>query len=101
MNLFDQISEEWLAQDGVTVDSLDLGKKLEIQSDVHDTILLKSNVVIPTCTWGLTNEDSQVTLTMGSDVKSTDFMRGKYTKTIRLDAIIFKPHGDAEEIVID
>ncbi|MBR3895499.1 MAG: fasciclin domain-containing protein [Bacteroidaceae bacterium] len=92
---------KWLAQDGVTVDSLDLGKKLEIQSDVHDTILLKSNVVIPTCTWGLTNEDSQVTLTMGSDVKSTDFMRGKYTKTIRLDAIIFKPHGDAEEIVID
>ncbi|MBR2360294.1 MAG: fasciclin domain-containing protein [Bacteroidaceae bacterium] len=92
---------KWLAQDGVTVDSLDLGKKLEIQSDVHDTILLKSNVVIPTCTWGLTNEDSQVTLTMGSDVKSTDFMRGKYTRTIRLDAIIFKPHGDAEEIVID
>lgn len=57
--------------------------------DVVDTILVKSNVVIPTCSYGLSTP--QVTMQFESRVTSSQ--RNKiYTRAIRLDCIIFKPH---------
>ena len=74
-----------------------LQSKQETRADVLDTILIGSNVVIPTCSYGV--DEPQVTIEVENRV-STSQNNKTYTRTMRLDAIILKPH-EGEEIVID
>lgn len=74
-----------------------LQSKQETRADVLDTILLASNVVIPTCSYGV--DEPQVTLEVENRV-GTGQNNKTHTRTMRLDAIILKPH-EGEEIVID
>lgn len=74
-----------------------LQSKAETQVDVLDTMLVASNVVIPTCSYGLA--EPQVTLEVESRVTNKQ-NNTSHQRTMRLDAIIFKPHV-GEEIVID
>src|SRR5574344_82521 len=60
--------------------------------DAMDTILVGSNVVIPTSTYGL--DDTTVKLKITS-ARSGNAARATYTNTMRIDQIIFKPHEDA------
>ncbi|MBR5803163.1 MAG: fasciclin domain-containing protein [Bacteroidaceae bacterium] len=70
--------------------------------EVIDTILVKSNVMIPTCSYGLQDAVPQVTITAESSVTNRQVQTKQYTQTMRLDAIILKPHvGEGEEIVIE
>ena len=65
----------------------------ETTADVVDSVLVASNYVFPTCALDL--EDPQVTLRVQSNVTSS--LSSRYTRTLRLDCIILKPHeaGDA------
>lgn len=74
-----------------------LQSRQETRPDVLDTILLATDVVIPTCSYGV--DEPQVTLEVENRV-STSQNNKTYTRTMRLDAIILKPH-EGEEIVID
>jgi hypothetical protein len=58
--------------------------------DVIDTVLVASNTTVPTCSYGL--DEPTVTLKVQSTVTSTQ--TGKYTRTMRLDCIILKPHEE-------
>lgn len=59
--------------------------------DVIDTLLVGSNVVIPTCSFGL--DEPQVTLEVENRV-STSQNNKTFTRTMRLDCIILKPHEE-------
>ncbi len=74
-----------------------LQSRQETRPDVLDTILLATDVVIPTCSYGV--DEPQVTLEVENRV-STSQNNKTHTRTMRLDAIILKPH-EGEEIVID
>jgi hypothetical protein len=74
-----------------------LQSKQETRADVLDTILIGSNVVIPTCSYGV--DEPQVTIEVENRV-GTSQNNKTHTRTMRLDAIILKPH-EGKEIVID
>ena len=58
--------------------------------DVVDSVLVASNYVFPTCALDL--DDPQVTLRIQSNITSS--MSSRFTRTLRLDCIILKPHED-------
>ncbi|WP_417125600.1 fasciclin domain-containing protein [Paraprevotella clara] len=78
-------------QDGKQVNDIKMKNPIsgtysyETVPNVVDTILVASDYKIPTCSYGLS--EPQVRLTVESD-RSTS----KYTRILRLDCIIFKPH---------
>ena len=74
-----------------------LQSKMETTPDVLDTLLLGTNIMIPTCSYGV--DEPQVTLEVENRVGTSQNNR-THQRTMRLDAIIFKPHV-GEEIVID
>ena len=67
---------------------------MDSQPDVIDTMLVGSAIQIPTCSYGLDNP--QVTLEIENRVSSSQVNK-KYTRTMRVDAIILKPHVDEVE----
>ena len=62
----------------------------ETTPDVVDSVLVASNYVFPTCALDL--DDPQVTLRIQSNVTSS--MSSRFTRTLRLDCIILRPHED-------
>ena len=62
----------------------------ETHPDVVDSVLVASNYVFPTCALDL--DDPQVTLRIQSNITSS--MSSRYTRTLRLDCIILKPHEE-------
>lgn len=82
-------------QNGVRVEQR-LQNNMESQRDVIDTMLVGSAITIPTCSYGLDNP--QVTLEIENRVSSSQVNK-KYTRTMRVDAIILKPHVAEEEEV--
>lgn len=60
----------------------------ETTPDVLDTLLVAENFVFPTCAFDL--EDPQVTLRAASNLTSS--MSSRFTRTLRMDCIILKPH---------
>lgn len=60
----------------------------ETTPDVVDTLLVAENFVFPTCAFDL--EDPQVTLQVASNFGSS--MSSRFTRTLRMDCIILKPH---------
>lgn len=83
----------YLEQDGTeTTASLrnpvDNAVNFETTPDVIDTLLVASNYKFPTCAFNL--EDPQVTLRVASNLTSS--MSSRFTRTLRMDCIILKPH---------
>ena len=62
------------------------------QADVVDSVLVASNYVFPTCALGLAQGDEQVTLDIR--VNMTSAMSSTYSRTLRLDCIILRPHEE-------
>lgn len=60
--------------------------------NVVDTILVARDYKIPTCSYGLS--EPQVRLTVESDRGTAS----KYTRILRLDCIVFKPHEDDNNV---
>ena len=60
--------------------------------DVVDTVLVAGNYVFPTC--ALDIDEPQVTLRVASNLTSS--MSSQYTRTLRLDCIILRPHEETE-----
>ena len=56
--------------------------------DVIDTLVVATDYKFPTCAYGL--EEPQVTLRVASNLTSS--MSSKYTRVLRMDCIILKPH---------
>ena len=84
-------------QDGKEASKVVLQSKMETTPDVLDTLLLGTNIMIPTCSYGV--DEPQVTLEVENRVGTSQNNR-THQRTMRLDAIIFKPHV-GEKIVID
>lgn len=61
---------------------------------VVDTLLLASGVVIPTCSYDL--EEPQVSMRVRGRVSNSQVRNGEYTRTMRIDCILFKPHEETE-----
>ncbi len=57
-----------------------------------DSVLLASNITIPTCSFGLS--DSQVILRLNSNLLSAERRNHTYTAYMRIDCIIVKPHEE-------
>ena len=82
-------------QDG-TVTSVSLRNPADNQvnyittPDVIDSVLVVSDFHFPTC--ALDIDDPQVTLRIASNLTSS--MSSKYTRTLRLDCIILRPHEE-------
>lgn len=66
-------SRPLMATDGVSVDSVYVG-----------------TYTFPTCSYGVS--DAQVKMVIDVLTKSTEASKGQYTKTLRIDCIVFKPH---------
>ena len=64
----------------------------ETTPNVVDTILVARDYKIPTCGYGLS--EPQVRLTVESDRGTAS----KYTRILRLDCIVFKPHEDDNNV---
>lgn len=64
----------------------------ETTPNVVDTILVARDCKIPTCSYGLS--EPQVRLTVESDRGTAS----KYTRILRLDCIVFKPHEDDNNV---
>ena len=62
----------------------------ETTPDVVDSVLVASNYKFPTCALDL--DEPQVTLRVQSNITSS--MSSRFTRTLRLDCIILKPHED-------
>lgn len=73
-----------------------LQSKLSNNPAVVDTLLLASGVSIPTCSYAL--EESQVSMRVRNRVSSSQVRRGEYTRTMRIDCILFKPHVEEETV---
>ncbi len=71
-----------------------LQSKLENNPMVMDTLLLASGKTLPTCSWDL--EDPQVTLRVRNRVSSSQVRKGEYTRTMRIDCLLFKPHVEED-----
>ena len=64
--------------------------------DVVDYILLsdpEKGFTFPTATWGLTEAEPQITLTVATSVTSSELSRKKFSRTMRIDCIMLVPHG--------
>ena len=64
----------------------------ETQADVIDSVLVASDFRFPTCALDL--DEPQVTLRVQSNVTSA--LSSRYTRTLRLDCIILRPHDDEQ-----
>jgi len=67
-----------------------LGTSYSTKADVVDSVLLYSGYVVPTCSYGLA--DPQVTIQIRSTV--SDKQTSTYSRTLRIDCLIFKPHDE-------
>lgn len=61
-------------------------------ADVVDTVLVGSDVTVPTTSYGLDNASVKIKLTCAR-TNSAD--RAAYTNVMRVDCLIFKPHEEA------
>ena len=63
--------------------------------DVVDYLLLAEDYKFPCCSYGLEEDEPQVTLTLETRVSSTEQRTQKFTRTMMIDCIMLVPHGAA------
>ena len=64
--------------------------------DIVDYILLSDpdkGFTFPTATYGLTETEPQITLTVATTASSSDLRKKLYDRTMRIDCIMLVPHG--------
>ena len=64
------------------------------QPDEVDYIKVAENFVFPVASYGLEEDEPQVSLKVESYVTSTQQRNNTYTRTMRIDCIILKPHEE-------
>jgi hypothetical protein len=82
-------------QDGVTQTEV-LQSSISNNPDVVDYLLIsdpKEGFTFPTATWGLTESEPQITLTLETKVSSSELRQKKFDRTMRIDCIMLVPHG--------
>lgn len=70
-----------------------LKSTIEAQADVMDTLLIASDLVLPTCSYGLDIPKSAVKITSVASNSEAN-VRKTHTKTLRIDCLILKPHEE-------
>lgn len=65
---------------------------VENNPDIVDYILLAEDFKFPVCSYGLNEDQPQVTLTVETRVTSTQQRNNTHSRTMRIDCIILKPH---------
>lgn len=78
-------------QEGAT-QTTQLVSSVTTQPDIVDHILLAENFKFPVCTFGMEEENTQVSLNVETRVTSTQQRNNTHTRTMRIDCIILKPH---------
>ena len=63
--------------------------------EIVDYILLAEDFKFPTATFGLTESEPQITLTLKTNVNPADLRQNKFSRTMRVDCIMLIPHGIA------
>lgn len=63
--------------------------------DVVDYILLSEDYKFPCCSYGLKEDEPQVTLQVETRVSSTEQRTQKFTRTMMIDCILLVPHGQS------
>lgn len=78
-----------------TTKNLSVGGKstFESEMDVVDTLMVAENFKFPTCSFGLS--DAKAHLQLNSRVTASQ--TNKYTRTLRIDCLILKPHVEATD----
>ena len=64
--------------------------------DIVDYLLLsdpEKGFTFPTATFGLTESEPQITLTVETKVSSAELRQKKFDRTMRIDCIMLVPHG--------
>ena len=62
--------------------------------DIVDYIKIAEDYKFPVCSYGLEEENAQVTLKVETRVSSTQQRNNTHTRTMRIDCIILKPHEE-------
>ncbi len=78
-------------QSGKTVEN-ELQSSVTTNPDVVDAILLAENFKFPVASYGLNEEEPQVTLQVETRVTPTQYRNRTHTRTMRIDCIVLKPH---------
>lgn len=78
-------------QDGNVVEAEVCDRK-ETNSETVDALLLAEDFKFPVSTFGLNEDEPQVTLKLETRVTSAQLRSNKYTRTMRIDCILLKPH---------
>lgn len=78
----------WNKQDGSET-TKQLQRRMEVQKDVVDTLLLAEDFVFETCSYSLDNP--QVTLKIESSGRPSGSKKDQYQTSLRLDCIILEP----------
>lgn len=64
--------------------------------DAIDYFLLAEDYKFNVCTYGITDENMQVTLKVETRVTSSQVRNNVYTRTMRIDCVLLVPHGTME-----
>lgn len=80
-------------QEGVSQET-QLADRLETKGDEVDYILLAEDFKFPCATYGLVEEEPQVSLKVETRVSSYQIRQNTHTRTMRIDCIILKPHEE-------
>ena len=73
-----------------------LAQGLVTTPDQVDYLLVAEDYKFPVCTYGLSSTgDAKVTLRVETNVRPSEFNRGTYSRTLRIDCIMLIPHGMA------
>jgi len=79
-------------QDGKHQETI-LQSSITTTPDVVDYMLLAEDFKFPCCSYGLEEEEPQVTLTLETRVSSTEQRTNKFSRTMMIDCIMLVPHG--------
>lgn len=69
-----------------------LQSSLQTTPDKVDTLKVAENIMIPYCSWG-DNIAPQVKIILDTRVSNSDVRNGVFNRILRIDCIVFKPHG--------
>ena len=70
-----------------------LKSTIESQADIMDTLLIASDLILPTCSYGLETPKSAIKVTSVASNSEAN-QRKTHTKTLRIDCLILKPHEE-------
>ena len=68
-------------------------KDFKTTPDVVDYLLLAEDYKFDVCTYGISDENLQVTLKVETRVSNSQLRNNTYTRTMRIDCVLLVPHG--------